>query len=385
VGSGCWFAFWGGHTVVFQWLVVEALGAPPAAVGTAQSVLQLPSLLFLILGGVVADRVDPARMITALHLLGAAVVGALALVLLADALRYGLLLGFAGVVGTLQAFAFPARDTLLSSVVPRDGVSRAVAGATLTQHAAQVSGALLAGLASYVGGIPIVCGLAALVAAGAVPLARLPRRAPRTGARPPITTADLRAGVEEVARSALLRPVFFLSVAVGLLYVGPFFVLIPLMVRDVYGGGAAEIALLNAMFPLGSVLGGLVIVLSGGIERNGRALALGMVCASACLAAIATSLPYTGTALGVLGWGVAGAFFINSGRTLFQGHATEANRARVLSVYTLGVMGAAPIGSFAAGLLGGALGLHATLALDAALALAISLVVVAVTPVWSAR
>lgn len=371
--------------VVFQWLVVEALGAPPAAVGTAQSVLQLPALLFLIVGGAVADRVDPSRLILAIHALSATAVALLGIALVADRLVYGGLLAFAAVLGTLQAFGFPARDTLLSDVVPRATMSRAVAGATLTQHASQVAGALLAGSASFIGGVPVVFGLAGLAALGSVPLSRLPRRPPPSTPRAPLALSDLRAGLVEVARSTLLRPVALLSITVGFLFVGPYFVIVPLMVRDIYGGGAAEIALLNAMFPLGSVVGGLAIFLRGGIDREGRALSCGILLASACIAWMATGLPYSGTALAVFGWGLAGALFINSGRALFQKHASAANRGRVLSVYTLGIMGAAPIGSFSAGLLVAPIGLHGALAAVAALAALVSLVVIATTPIWSAR
>ena len=82
-----------------------------------------------------------------------------------------------------------------------------------------------------------------------------------------------------------------------------------------------------------------------------RALVLGQLSAALCITAIASGLPFAGTALAVLGWGMSGALFINSGRTLFQENASEANRARVLSVYALGVMGGGPIGSVVSGLL----------------------------------
>lgn len=382
-GIGSWFTFWGGHAVVFQWLVVEVLAAPPEQVGSAQMLLQLPSLLFLLVGGAFADRVDPTREIVAIHLLTAGVVASLAIALWAQALGVALLMGYAVVLGTLQAFAFPARDTLLNGVT-RGPLGRAVAGATLTQHAGQVIGALLAGSASFAGGVPVVLGLSLLVAAGAVPLGSLPRR-PRAGGRQPLSIAELRAGVAEVFGSSVLRPVWLLSLVSGLLFVGPYFVLVPLLVRDVYAGGAAEIAILTAMFPLGSVIGGLAIVWRGGLRHTGRALALGMLIASACIGAIAARLPFAGTVVAVFGWGLAGALFINAGRTLFQSHASEAHRARVLSVYTLGVMGAAPLGSVAAGWLATPLGLHGALRLDAALALAISLAVIAATPLWRQR
>ena len=376
-GIGTWFGFWGAHMVLFQWLLVEILGASPERVGTAQMAISLPSLLFLLVGGATADRVDPRRLMVAIHLGSAALVAGLALWLALFELRFAAIIPYALAIGTLQAFGFPARDTLLSEVV-RGSMSRAVAGTTLAQHAAQVGGSLLAGSAGLLGGVPVLGALVLLVAAGAPPMARLPRRE-RTAHRDPLSLAELRAGVVEVFGSSILFPVLLLAIATGVLYVGPYLVVLPLLVRDVYHGGAGEMAVLNAMFPLGSVLGGLVIVWRGGLRRTGRALALGQVSASVCIAVLACNPPFAGAVAAVLGWGLSGALFINAGRTLFQSHASEAHRARVLSVYTLGVMGGAPIGSLATGLVAAPLGLHGTLALDAALALAVALAVSATT------
>ncbi len=379
-GMASWFGFWGSQMVVFQWLLVEGLGAPAAQVGSAQMAVTLPSLLFLLVGGAIADRLDPTRLSIAIHLGTASLVAVLALVVGAGALSYALLLGYGVGVGTLQAFGFPARDTLLSEVV-RGSMSRAVTGATLTQHGAQVVGSLVAGAASLVGAGPVLGFQTLLVASGSLAIARLPR-VERARNRSRLSLAEIRAGIVEVRRSQVLRPVMILAIATGILFVGPYLVILPLLVRDVYGGGAAEIAILNAMFPLGSVIGGGIILWRGGILRSGRALGLGQITGSVCIAIIAVGLPFAGTVLAVLGWGLSGALFINSGRTLFQTHASQENRARVLSVYTLGVMGGAPLGSLASGLLATPLGLHGTLALDAALAMTISLLVIATTSLW---
>lgn len=380
-GIGSWFGFWGSQMVVFQWLLVEGLSASPAQVGSAQAALTLPSLLFLLVGGAVADRFDPTRLMAAIHLTTAAAVAGLAFSIYAGGLTYTGLVGYAAIVGTLQAFGFPARDTLLSEVA-RGSLSRAVTGTTLTQHGSQVVGSLLAGTANLIGALPLLGFQALVVALGSLPVSRLPRPA-RARSRDPLSLTELRAGVMEVARSPVLRPVLALAFCTGILFVGPYVVILPLLVRDVYGGGAPEIATLNAMFPLGSVIGGAIIFWRGGLQHTGRALCLGQMAASACIGMLALDLPFAGSVLLVLGWGLAGALFINAGRTLFQTHATEANRARVLSVYTLGIMGGAPIGSLASGWLGGPLGLHGTLALDGVAAFAITLAVIAATPLWN--
>ena len=70
---------------------------------------------------------------------------------------------------------------------------------------------------------------------------------------------------------------------------------------------------------------------------------------------------------------------------MFQQHASERNRARVLSVYTLGIMGGGPIGSLASGLLADPLGLHATLGLAAGIAASILVGVLTTTRLGSLR
>lgn len=382
--AGSWFAAWGIQMVIFQWLVVEVLRQSPARVGAAQMAVTLPSLLFLLLGGATADRIDPKRVLIGVHLGSAAAVAGLGLLLGLEALSYGRLLVLAFAIGTFQAFGFPARDTQLSNVVAGP-MSRAVTGATVTQHAGQALGAFVAGSASWLGGEPVLAMQALVLIGGTFPIARLPGRPADGAARPRLALGDLGAGVAEVMRSPTLRPVLIMSVSTGLFFVGPFLVLLPLLVRDVYGGGAAQMGVLTGVFPLGSVIAGLAIVSRGGIEQNGRALVLGQVSAALCIGAIAWGLPFPGTVLAVLGWGMSGGLFINAGRTLFQENASEANRARVLSVYTLGVMGGGPIGSLLSGLLATPLGLHGTLAFDAGVSLSVTLGVVLTTQLISLR
>jgi len=384
LAGGSWFAAWGIQMVIFQWLVVEVLAEAPARVGAAQMAVTLPSLLFLLLGGASADRIDPRRLLLGVHFGGALAVGGLWALVATGTLNYAWLVAFGVAIGTLQAFGLPARDTQLSDVFTGP-LSRAITGVTLTQHASQFAGALLAGGASWLGAPPVLAAQAALLLAGAAPISRLPGRREPHAERARLSFSELGAGLVEVLRSPVLRPVFILAISIGLFFVGPFLVILPLMVRDVYAGGAAEMGILTGMFPLGSVLGGLAILSRGGLERNGLALIAGQLAGATSIAAIATGLPFAGTALAVLCWGVAGALFINAGRTLFQQHASERNRARVLSVYTLGVMGGGPIGSLLSGLLAEPLGLYGVLALDAGIATTIVLGVALTTRLASLR
>lgn len=386
IGMASWFLFWGTNQVMFQWLVVEGLAAPPTLVGTAQMSMMLPSLFFLLIGGATADRFDPRRVLITVHLGTAAAVAILGLFVAASTYAYPGLVAYALAIGTFQAFGMPARDTQLSDVVTRGGLSRAVAGLTMAQHGAQMTGAFLGGLASFVGAAPVLAWQAFVLVAGTLSVARLPgRRRDPNHVHPPLHVRDLRAGIAEVLRSETLRPVFFLAVSTGTFFIGPFLVILPLIVRDVYHGGAGEMGILTAMFPLGAVLGGGVIVSRGGIDRNGRALVIGQILGASSLAAIGMGLPFYGSVAAVLVWGISGALFINTGRTIFQKEASSEHRARVLSVYTLGLMGASPFGSMLSGTLAEPIGLHGTFLVSAGSALIVTALVASLTRLWSVR
>lgn len=366
-----WFCAQSMQTVTYQWLLTRSLALEPERVGFAQMAAMLPSLLFLLVGGMTADRGDRRRMLGRFHVGQAAVFGLLACAIAFGWLGFEMLLGFAVALSTLQAFAIPARDAQISDVVAGN-MSRAVAGMNVTQQGGQVLGAVVAGLANPLGVPAVVALQACVVLAGALAVARLPHTAARSGTGAPgATLAELRAGLVEVLRSPVLRPVFAVIALLGVFFVGPFVVLLPLLVRDSYGGSPVRLGVINAMVPLGGILTGLWIVRRGGIGRKGNALLIGNATAAACVALLALRPPFVLAALLVFGWGVGASFVMTSARTLFQEHASVSNRARVLSVFSLGIFGAGPIASLLSGELSRPYGTHAALGIEGSLSLAI--------------
>jgi MFS family permease len=362
-GMGSWFLAWGLQQVVVQWLLVERLHESAARVGLAQMALLLPALLLLLVGGALADRVERRRTLILLHVLAAVTAAVLGAAVWAGALSFAVLVVYSLMAGSLNAFVLPTRDALLSDVI-RARVGRAVAGLTFVQHGGMLLGSLIGGLTGMAGA-PVLLGLqACTLLAGTHALHRLPRdMRPDTGRRPPLRASDLLSGLVEVARSPVMRPIVLLNVSVGLVFVGTYVVLLPLLARELYGGGADRIAGLAGALPLGTIPGTLLIAARGGLAQPGRALLLGQGFAGLCLCALALGLPYPGALAAVVGWGLGGAFAINSSRTLFQEHASEANRGRVLSVYAFAVLGAGPVGALVAGLMADAFGTLATLAI----------------------
>lgn len=356
-GVATWFAGFGMQQVLFSWLVVGELHAEARWVGIAQSASMIPAFLLILLGGAVADRHDGRALLMRLHCLATGLALALLMVVGSGSLSMAWLLSYALGIGSLSAFVMPARDALLSRVAGRD-LMRAVTVMTVVQWGAQAAGALVGGSARWIGTTPALGLLALTYFAGVPTLARLAEAPPDDGPpRVALRPADLGVGVRTVIASPTLRPVALLVGSVGALFVGPMMVVFPLLIRDYYDGDVAELGLMQMCFPIGTILGSLILLGLGGIRRKGFAQVVSIVAGCGSLGVIGLGLPFWGTLLAIVTWGLGAAVFMNAGRTVFQEQAPPAERGKVLSVYMLGFMGAsgmvgAPLSGFLVGWIG---------------------------------
>ncbi len=350
--AASWFCGLGLQQVMLPWLVVGELGASAEWTGTVQMASMLPGLVLLLVGGALADRRDPRRLLTLLHVLAALPALALSFAIGSERLSIAVVIGCAMAMGALNALSNPARDSMLSRVAGRD-VARAVTGLTIAQFASQGLGMGVAGSARWLGTAPVLLAQAVIVALGAVLVLRLPlRQLAPSGAPAP---GEYLAGLRFVLHSPL-RAVLVLTCGIGFLFSASYNVVLPVLVRQVYGGDVSDVSLVMLMFPAGTILGSFVLLSRGGIRRKGRALALSLVFAATSVMGCGLGLPFPAVVAAAFVWGLAGAVFLNMGRTLFQVRAPAAERGRVLAVNHLGFMAAAPLGALLSGFVAAELG-----------------------------
>lgn len=356
--AGSWFGGIGLQQVMLPWLVVGELRAGAQWVGAVQMANLLPGLLLLLVGGALADRREARRLLAWLHVLAALPPLALAAGLVTGSLSLAIVFAAAVAMGCLNAFSNPARDSLLS-LVAGSNVMRAVTGTTIAQFSAQGAGMLMAGAARWLGNVPVLLAQALSVGFGAL----LTRRLPASEAALPgrgASLAEYFAGLR-IVLGGPLRSVLLLTCGIGLLFSASYNVVLPVLVREVYAGDVQDVSLVLLMFPLGTIGGSFVLLGRGGIRRKGRALAISLAGAAASVITAGLGLPFAAVVGATLAWGLAGAVFLNMGRTLFQERAPEAERARVLAVNHLGFMATGPVGALVSGFVAAELGPRATL------------------------
>jgi MFS family permease len=384
-GLASWFIPLGIQTVLFPWLVAVVLRMDAFAVGLAQMALMAPSILFMPLGGLVADRGNPRRLLIRYHLLYALPPVALAAVIWQGGLSYPLLICYGLVVGAISAYAVPTRDALLSTVA-KGSLPSAVALVTALQFLGQLVGIGIASTADRFGAPLLLVFNACLLVLGSLAVAMVSNPPPHPPTEHPSYWRSIVEGVEEAARADQIWPVLLLNLGIGLFYIGPFLAVMPLVVRDVHGGGAAEIAFVNLAFLGGTIVAAFAFAgFAKRVSLRGRMMILSLSGGALILAAMGAMPPLWLLCLLCFVWGLGAGITLTQGRTVLQIVAPPTHRARLMSLFQLGFAGGGPIGALLAGSIAAVWGLQAAL-IAPAIAMAFLIVaVVASSRIWSMR
>ncbi len=169
--------------VVCLTLLVLDVAGPGATLGLVLAVAAAPRAVLLPFGGVLADRVDPARIVVVATWLRTAVLATLAGLVVQGSAPIVLIAGLAGLLGVLDAVYYPASLALLPQVVAPARLPRANAMVQGAESAGDLIGpAVAAGIVAVAGpggGLGTVAGLSLLAA---IVLAAFARRFTRARA-----------------------------------------------------------------------------------------------------------------------------------------------------------------------------------------------------------
>jgi MFS family permease len=301
-----------GLVIVAIGLFVTRLTGDPGDVGLVLAAYSIPLVLFLLVGGVIADRLRRQTVMVVADLVRCVLHAVLALLIATGAVRIWHLVVIGLLYGTAQAFFQPAYTGLVPQTVAEDDIQAAQAlGGVSRELASFVSPALATVLVLTVGGAAAFGLDAATFAVSAAMLARVRARDRGEPAAGASVLVDLRQGWAAVRERAWVWATitaFSISVLVAL---APFFVLGPAVSRQVYGTEAVY-GITNAAWGVGTILGAVV----GGRWRPRRPMFAGLLVSLAWpgqIALFAVGPPvgvlYVVTALAGVGLGLFGVWW----------------------------------------------------------------------------
>jgi len=225
----------------------------PAALSIVSIGMTVPTIVFLLLGGVVSDRYDRRRVMAYADGLRAAAVALLAVLVLIDALHFWELVALVAVYGAGSAFFIPSFEAIVPDLLPAaelpaaNALDQFVRPIALRLVGPIVGGALLA----VSTGVAFAVDAASFIATFVAVLAIRPRA--RVAQSHPSTAAALKEGLQFVRSRTWLWGTLISAAVAYLVFLGPTEVLLPFVVKNELDASAGTLGLVLAAGGVGAI------------------------------------------------------------------------------------------------------------------------------------
>lgn len=339
------------------WLVFELTGSS-FFLGLDSALGAIPFLLFSLVGGVVADRVDRRRILLTSQFLQLTFAFTLALLAALHLKSVWPILALSFLTGCAQAFGGPAYQALMPALVERRDVPNAIALNSMQFNLARVVGPVVGGVVLTAAGTSAealnysgaaLCftlnGVSFLAVIVSLLMLRV-EHIPRTAARNMI--GEMRGGLSFVWHQEALRSLTLISFSSTLFGI-QFITFLPVFADRMMNKGAGGYSALLAVSGAGSVVGALWSAWLGEIKHKGRAVLLLQIVAGLTLTIFAL-LPVTWLAYPLV-FVVSGCLIATFSLTasLVQLLVSDEIRGRVMSIYFVAFRGGMPLGNLLTG------------------------------------
>lgn len=337
------------------WLVYE-LTKSPLLLGLVAFAGQIPVLLLAPIGGLVADRWNRHRVVIGTQTASMILAFILATLTLLHVVRVWEIVVLATLLGSVNAFDIPARQSFIIEMVGREDLMNAIALNSSMFNGARVIGPAIAGLlVAWIGegwcffanGASYIAVIAGLLLMKLGPPHQVVRGAP--------PLKHLAEGFHFVRRT---KPIFALMMLLGVVSVvaAPYAVLMPIFADRILHGGARGLGILMGATGIGALLGALTLAARRGVRGLGRWVAYAAMGFGSSLVAFSFSRNFGLSVILLLPAGYGLMLQMASTNTLIQSMVPDDLRGRAMSFYSMMFMGMMPVGSLLSGALASRIG-----------------------------
>lgn len=358
------------QSVAQTWLVYRLTGSA-LLLGTVTFCQQAPVFFLATAGGSVADRLPRRGVLVVTQTIAMLLAFVLAALTITHVITVPLLLACATLLGVVNAFDIPTRQSFVVEMVGREDLMNAVALNSSMVNGARIIGPAVAGFAInafgegwcfFANGVSF-----AAVIGGLVAMRNLPPVPPRKPGEE-VGWARLTGGFRFAAREKGLRPLLLLFCVMAFAGIS-LMTLLPVYASDVFHGDARTLGFLSGASGVGAVLGGFALA----ARRAERGLHswIGASCAlyGATMILFAMSSTYWLSLLILVPVGAGMMVQISATNTAIQTATPDALRGRVMAIWAMIFMGCTPLGSLTVGWLATVIGPARTLYLGSAVCL----------------
>jgi MFS family permease len=364
------------QTVAQSWLVYRLTGSG-LLLGSVGFASQIPVFLVAPLGGITADRGNRQRIVIATQTASMILAFILAALTLTNRVHVWHIFVLAALLGVVNAFDIPGRQSFLVDMVGKEDLMNAIALNSSMFNGARVIGPAVAGVlvarlgegwCFFANGVSYIAVIVGLM------LMRVSAPARASAKTPPLE--HLIEGFQFVRRTAPIRALMILLGVVSVTGM-PYVVLMPIFADKILHRGGQEFATLIGSHDLGAVrlgilmgaagvgalLGALTLAMRSGTKGLGRWVAVCCAGFGVSLILFALSWSFWLSVILLLPVGYFIMLQMASSNTLIQVMVPDELRGRAMAVYSMMFMGMAPVGALLGGALSDRLGAPLTVAI----------------------
>ena len=341
--------------LLLSWTLIGILEVPASQVGLIQAAAGIPGIFVMLLGGVRADDTDPRTLLIRVYLFAPVLPLFLITVVQLQQLSIQAVLLWALGMSFCVSYSSPAQQTILNRIAS-SSVQKAVSAATAVGFLVQIFGLGIAGTIDKFGLSPALAFQATCVGLGAFAVRRLHPQPPviQKTESPFKNLAD---GFSEIYKQRDIMQTLIINFTSSVFNAGAFMTVFPFIVKEIYGGNAFLLSFLMVIFYAGATISNLLMIRVMPLVRPGRIFLIMQLSRMVILGLIWFQPVFWVFALACVGWGLNMGVTMTLARTIVQESATAEYRARIMSVYSLGLLGSAPIGALILGSLIDSLGI----------------------------
>lgn len=341
------------------WLVYEITSSPMALAWVTLSFM-VPTVVFSLLGGVLADRMSKRTIIAVGQFSNFAATLIIGVIVYTGQVTFWDFIWFGFFNGTVLALSMPARQAFVPELIAPRLIFTAMALSTTGWNLSRIVGPALAGfliamLADGDTSSKFAVGIVYFVIAGLYLMSALtilgvsrPGLIKEDDGRSPL--GDMADALRYVRNRPSVMGLILLSI-VPFLFGMPLNTLLPAFNHDVLGGGPDELGLLTSAMGVGAILGSLMLATMGGMRRKATALIVSALAWGIAIAVFSQSqgMILAVTAIAVIGW--LSSWNMSMNRGLLQMQVDDHMRGRILSIdmmsHGLMPLGVLPIAALA--------------------------------------
>ena len=368
--------------LIISWLLVGVLLLPGDEVGLIQAAMGVPGLFLMLWGGASADNKDPRSILLNVYSVTWLFPLVLATCVYFDLLNIWSILLFGLAISTTTSFSSPAQQAILNHVAGSQ-VQRAVTASTAVMFLVQILSLAFAGQMDKVGLSTVLIVQAAAILLAAITTSRLDKTTPTPQPIGETSWMRLLNGFKATYNNKKVFHLLVINFISSIFNAGAFMTVVPFVVKRTYDGNALQLATIMIIFYFGATLTNLFMFKIMPIERPGRWFLMMQLSRVIILSLLVIRPDWWLLIAAMFAWGLNMGLTTTLSRTIVQEPAEPEFRARILSVYSLGLIGSAPIGAI---VLGNIIEIFGTLeALIPAMLVSVVLFIYGVffSPVWS--